>query len=346
MKPKVSIIVPCYNVEPYLDRCVQSIVNQTLNDIEIILVDDGSSDNSPVMCDNYAKKDERIKVIHKKNAGLGFARNSGLDVATGEYIAFVDSDDYVDKNMYAELYKMAVSNDCSAVFCGVKTENRNGKVWIDSFEVDRDIVWEEEEKDAFMLSMIAPPPEDEKERKYGMSVWRAVYKRDVIEKFQIRFLSEREVGSEDLPFNVSFLKRVSRIGYIKKNFYYYCYNGSSLTTTFRKDNFSAFINLFNILSDILWDTSDAQIRCDRFFIGNIRSQLLKLFNSSYDTKLAYIKEICSHPIWIAISNRYKPSYYGGRFQRWFYKLLIEKKYRSLYYYCMIAAKIKRYRLKR
>ena len=84
---KVSVIVPVYNVEKYLDRCMQSLLNQTLKDIEIIMVDDGSPDNCPKMCDDYAKQDSRVKVIHKKNAGLGLARNSGLEVATGEYVA-------------------------------------------------------------------------------------------------------------------------------------------------------------------------------------------------------------------------------------------------------------------
>ena len=85
--PKISIIVPIYNVEAYLDRCMQSLIMQTLREIEIIMVDDESPDNCPTICDNYAKQDSRIKVIHKKNGGLGFARNSGLEIATGKYIA-------------------------------------------------------------------------------------------------------------------------------------------------------------------------------------------------------------------------------------------------------------------
>ena len=93
--PKVSVIVPIYNVEKYLDECMVSLLNQTLKDIEIILVDDESPDNCPKMCDEYANKDKRVKVVHKKNGGLGFARNSGLDVATGEYVAFIDSDDWI-----------------------------------------------------------------------------------------------------------------------------------------------------------------------------------------------------------------------------------------------------------
>ena len=124
--PKVSIIVPVYNVEKYLNRCIQSLLNQTLKDIEIIMVDDGSPDRCPQMCDNYAKKDNRIKVIHKQNAGLGYARNSGLEIATGEYIAFVDSDDFVNSQMYETLYNNAVSTKADVVYSGFRKEfNKN-----------------------------------------------------------------------------------------------------------------------------------------------------------------------------------------------------------------------------
>ena len=92
---KVSIVVPIYNVEKYLKQCVESIINQTLKDIEIILVYDCSPDNCPQMCDDYARRDNRIKVLHKKNGGLSSARNAGIEVATGDYIGFVDSDDYI-----------------------------------------------------------------------------------------------------------------------------------------------------------------------------------------------------------------------------------------------------------
>ena len=94
--PKISIIVPVYNVEQYLAECIESIKDQSLTDIEIILVDDGSPDNSGAICDDYARKDDRIRVIHKKNGGLSSARNAGLEVAIGEYIGFVDSDDWVE----------------------------------------------------------------------------------------------------------------------------------------------------------------------------------------------------------------------------------------------------------
>ena len=116
--PKVSIIVPIYNVERYLDRCMDSLLHQTLEDIELILVDDGSPDQCPQMCEKYAELDSRVKVVHKKNAGLGLARNSGLGIATGEYVAFIDSDDFVDLDMYGTLYAETEKYPYDAVYCG------------------------------------------------------------------------------------------------------------------------------------------------------------------------------------------------------------------------------------
>ena len=109
----ISIIVPIYNVQKYLDRCMKTLLNQTYRNIEIILVDDGSTDSSGDICDEYAQIDARIKVIHKENGGLSSARNAGLDVCTsgGELIAFVDSDDWVDSTMYEEMYEKAEKED-------------------------------------------------------------------------------------------------------------------------------------------------------------------------------------------------------------------------------------------
>lgn len=112
MNPLITVIVPIYNVEKYLNKCVESILNQTYKNLEIILVDDGSPDNCPEMCDNLAKKDSRIKVIHKENGGLSSARNAGLDIMTGEYVIFIDSDDYFELNALEVLYNAVVDNNC------------------------------------------------------------------------------------------------------------------------------------------------------------------------------------------------------------------------------------------
>lgn len=128
-QPIISVVVPVYNVEKYLARCIESIMNQSFNDLEIILVDDGSQDKSGNICDNYAKYDKRIKVIHKQNAGLSDARNKGIEIATGEWIGFVDSDDYIEPNMYLELYNLVVQYEADIAICGVCDCYANKKVF-------------------------------------------------------------------------------------------------------------------------------------------------------------------------------------------------------------------------
>ncbi|HHW37926.1 MAG TPA: glycosyltransferase [Bacillales bacterium] len=117
MNPKISIIVPVYKVEPYIHKCVDSILGQTFTDFEVILVDDGSPDNCGEICDEYAQKDSRVKVIHKENGGLSDARNAGIDRARGDYIGFVDSDDWIEPDMYELLYGMCIENNCEIACC-------------------------------------------------------------------------------------------------------------------------------------------------------------------------------------------------------------------------------------
>lgn len=124
--PLISVIVPVYNVEAYLDRCVQSIVDQTYQNLEIILVDDGSPDHCPAMCDAWAKKDHRIKVIHKANGGLSAARNAGMAVSTGEYIGFVDSDDYIAPEMFRLLLERITADGSDISVCGVELVFEDG----------------------------------------------------------------------------------------------------------------------------------------------------------------------------------------------------------------------------
>ena len=125
---KLSIIVPVYKVEPYLRRCVDSILAQTFRDFELILVDDGSPDGCPAICDEYAAKDSRVKVIHKKNGGLSDARNAGIEIAQGEYLGFVDSDDSISPNMYQRLLEMAQRHHAEITACGILNLDQDGNV--------------------------------------------------------------------------------------------------------------------------------------------------------------------------------------------------------------------------
>lgn len=306
MIPKISIIVPIYNVEKYLNRCIESLINQSLKDIEIILVDDGSPDYCPQMCDNYSKKDSRIKVIHKQNAGLGYARNSGLKIATGEYIAFVDSDDFVDTIMYKTLYENAKSVNADAAFCGFKTEIAKN-IWRESKEVLQDHLWEGNEVTKFMYNMIASGKGIKQERLYQMSVWHAIYKRDVIVNNKILFPSERDVVSEDIPFQVDFLTNANKVIYLNKHFYYYCLNGSSLTATFKKEKFYGYNKLRECLLSKINKIEYAQ-RVNRLYIGYCRSFFFDVYTSRKNNKVELYKLILDDPTFRKIKNEFNSSF--------------------------------------
>ena len=140
----ISVIVPIYNVEQYLEQCLDSIISQTYSQLEIILVDDGSTDSSGQICDKYARKDERIVVIHKTNGGLSDARNAGISVATGEYISFIDSDDYIATDMYNKMIKICEQNHCDIVVCARDNfdEDGNHKVM---FQAKKQTIYTSEE---------------------------------------------------------------------------------------------------------------------------------------------------------------------------------------------------------
>ena len=128
--PSISIIVPVYNIEEYLPRCIESILRQTYTNLQLVLVDDGSKDRSGALCDEYAKKDSRILVVHKENGGSSSARNRGIEVATGEYLGFVDSDDYVEPDMYGKMVTAILENGCNIVQVARDEKDERGNKFI------------------------------------------------------------------------------------------------------------------------------------------------------------------------------------------------------------------------
>lgn len=281
MKPKVSVVVPIYNVECYLDRCVQSIRNQTLRDIEIILVNDGSPDNCPAMCDNYAQLDSRIKVVHKQNAGLGMACNSGIEMATGDYIAFCDSDDWIDKEMYEKMYSVAHHHNAEAVFTGLKRVNSQGEIIEFLPHPNEFKLYEQNTLIELANDIIASKPSNRYDHILQVSAKVVLYRRSIISENGIRFVSERQLPSEDLIFNLSFLKYAQRAVIIPEYFYNYFCNNNSITSTFRPNRFDRMMNTVKYIKSInLRLNSESEIRLSRFVIGEARIFSKQIFESS------------------------------------------------------------------
>lgn len=245
MDELISIIVPIYKVEKYINRCVDSIINQSYKNLEIILVDDGSPDNCGSICDGYAKKDRRIKVIHKINAGLGFARNSGLDCASGKYVTFIDGDDYIGtehiENMY-NFIKMTDTDTCIAGHTKVYEDKQ-----IEYCNVCAGKVFKHNIKEHILPRMCGA---DAHGNDYiEMSVCMVLLSNEIIQNNHLRFVSEREYVSEDLVFDFDYYPLSKGVCVLNLADYFYCDNEGSLTTKYRGDRFESQIRLYSFLLD-------------------------------------------------------------------------------------------------
>lgn len=210
---KISIIVPIYNVEEYLDRCIESLVNQTYKNLEIILVDDESPDNSPAICDKWANLDSRIVVIHKKNEGVAVARNTGLSKATGDYIGFVDGDDYCFKNMYEHLMKNAAENDADISMCDYY-ESDTEVDDVDNSSCKTELV----DYDTAMKNVCMG------EYLYGV-LWNKIYKAALVKNLTMPSLK----CSQDLPYNYFAFKKAESIVFSSAKQYFYRVRKTSTT---------------------------------------------------------------------------------------------------------------------
>jgi len=212
MEPIVSIIVPIFNSEGTVERCVNSILKQTLKKIEVILINDGSTDKTEQILDMLAKKDERIKVIHKQNKGQGIARNVGMAIAKGEYIGFVDSDDTIDENMYWIMLEKAVQNAADVVQCNIIDVFSNGKyvVQLPKFEETVSITDRQEYFDEYIFKI-----------RQSFECCNKLVRKKFLTDNGIVFESNSKVFSEDLLFNLDMALKIHKIVFIDNPFYYY-----------------------------------------------------------------------------------------------------------------------------
>ena len=213
---KISIIIPIYNVEKYLEKCLNTIINQTYKNLEIILIDDGSTDNSSTICDEYCKKDKRIKVIHKNNEGVSSARNKGIELSKGKYIVFIDPDDYVTDDHIEGLYDCIISNNVDLVISNL-------------IDIDEDgIILNNERKKSFLMNKDQCLKELLSEDNFYHVCCGNMYRRDLLEK--IRFNCEYSIA-EDLDFLYRYIKHIRSAYFLSENTYYYLKREDSITNS-------------------------------------------------------------------------------------------------------------------
>ena len=213
MSSLISVVVPIYKVEKYLDKCVDSLINQTYKNLEIILVDDGSPDSCPHICDEYAKKDSRIKVVHKKNGGLSDARNAGMKIATGEYISFIDSDDYIALDFFETLLNTMIAEDSDIVECSVVKFYEDGH--FDEYSDDLSVTnYSTVEGLSALIS----------ENPFRQHVWNKLYKAEMVldVPYAVGKLNEDEFWTYQI------FGRAKKVTKLNKTMYYYFQRNSSI----------------------------------------------------------------------------------------------------------------------
>lgn len=227
-KPKVSIVVPIYGVEKYLHQCVDSILAQTLKDIEIILVDDGSKDKCPEIVDEYAKKDPRVVAVHQPNGGYGRAVNHGIELATGEYIGIIESDDWIEPTMYEKLYEKAVQTNADVTKASFYVYN--------SFlpKEHQNKVWKSRHQD---LNEAPDTPFTVEEWPhiivFHASIWSSLYRADFVK--QIPLIETRSASYQDFPFMIEVMCRAKRIAVVKEPLVHYRMEEGQNSSTIRRD---------------------------------------------------------------------------------------------------------------
>lgn len=288
----VSVVLPIYNVEKYLERCMNSVINQTYKNIEIIMVDDGSTDSSGKLCDEWKEKDDRIRVIHKSNEGLGLARNTGIENANGEFICFFDSDDYIDTDTIEILYETAKKYDSQIVTFGFRTVNSEGQVVSENIpNIEKTLFQGNEIIENFLPELISFDPNTGISSGLWMSAWASMYSMKLIADNDWKFVSERIMISEDVYSLLILYKNVSKVSVVKRSFYYYCENDtSSLTRVFRPDRYEKqkiFLKGCLDICDKMGYSNEIRSRLYYQFIGNSLGAMKRIAISDAPTNKRY-----------------------------------------------------------
>lgn len=312
MEIKVSVIIPVYNVEKYLERCLTSVCNQTFKEIEIICINDGSNDNSLEILENYQHIDPRIVIIDKKNEGLSKTRNLGIKQARGDYLTFVDSDDWIEESMIEELYNISVNHKADITLCLYNRCYENKKIpkILDLPEVT--LYTSRDTKYKLFRKVIGPLGEELKSPENLDSLvtaWGKLYKTDLLRENNIIFIDTAEIGTEDLLFNVYALGKCEKSCILNKSLYNYWKGNSQSLTSSYKPNLELqwkrkrcyilqYLDLLNV-EDIFYEALNNRIclstlglGINEFSITNKKSIVKKVMNyyrilSDEEVKLAF-----------------------------------------------------------
>lgn len=232
--PLVTVVVPIYNVERYLDACVESVVGQTYRNLEVILVDDGATDSCPAKCDAWVARDPRVRVIHKQNQGLGMARNSGLEAASGKYVCFFDSDDFIDADTVESAVGAAVRDGADIVLFGMRSVSTDGSAVLAEMvpRCSKESFAGDEVQATFLPFLMGPDLRTGEDWGLMASACGCLIDNRILSACGFRFASERDIISEDVYSILGLYRHVRRVSIVGRAFYNYRVNNASLTHTY------------------------------------------------------------------------------------------------------------------
>lgn len=327
---KVSIIIPVYNAELFIDKCIGSIINQTYKNLEIILINDGSSDRSGEICNNYALSDNRIQVIEIKNKGASFARNVGINLATGNYIMFVDSDDWIEKDMIENMINLLTEEKCDICISNYYRNIGENQREI-NLPYNENIIKGDKIKKQLIYPLIGKLGFNDPNQILGFgAVWAKLYSKSLLERENISFKEKLIIG-EDTLFNIESFSKIDKIVVDRNNYYHYYDNSKSIMRKFKENSWTMYSEAIKEFDKFLnYDTErdeEAKLRFSTLIINDVKKSIINEVNKSNKKpckeKIRYIKQICNDTYVenaILVIKNIKMS-----FSRKIYVLMIEKK---------------------
>ena len=334
---KVSITIPIYNAEKYLKQCIESVINQTLKDIEIVLIDDGSTDGSAEICRVFVEKDNRVKYYYKENEGLAAARQDGMDRSTGEYIGFVDSDDWIEPDMYEKMYNAAKSCDADVVLCNPFTYSEKGIIKYNisggayDYEAIRDIV---------LPKSVITINEKGQRRNLRWANWIRIYKRESVEKNHLAF-GRSFRRCQDYPFTLDNMLCANSFYYLDEYLYHNRQDSGSLSRGYTKDMWKLIKPLILHVNESLTKRPDIDWKAineaSAFFLTwDCIANEFKSDAPPLRQKIKHIKEIVNDPVCQDGLRRIDGNKLSKYFYKVFYKNMMKKNAKQLvfdnYYY--------------
>lgn len=343
MQSKVSIIIPIFNAEKYLEQCIESAINQTIRDIEIILINDGSTDSSEVICKKYASQDSRIIYYYKENEGLAAARQDGIERASGEYIGFIDSDDWVEPEMYEKMYVAAQSNNADVVLCNCfeYSEKKRG-MGIEGGAYDEGQI-----KATILPQTLIRVDENGNRRNIRWSNCLRIYRRSTIEENNIKF-DRRFRRCQDLPFTLDVMLHSKNFYYLDEFLYHNRQDAGSLSRGYTKNMWELMKPLIRHIDQSVKDYHEvdfSQFADSTAFFLTLDCILNEFKDDApgYREKMMHIRSIIDDQLCVEILNRFNGAMLNSAYRKIFYVNMKKQKTGKLifdYYYYRSSIKKK------